>query len=140
MEEGEGNNVRPEGRALWSLAEFLPPKTPVPKGKCGDIPYTGALDSVKAISIEPDGKVAVCKSLYIGNAFESDIIDILKNYDPFKIPETRSILEKGMDGLTYWANKRGVEPKPEGYYSICDMCTDLRERANSPQRAAVGCA
>jgi MoaA/NifB/PqqE/SkfB family radical SAM enzyme len=131
MEEDEGNNVRPEGGALSSLAEFLPPKTPVPKGKCGDIPYTETLDSVKAISIEPDGRVAVCKNLYIGNAFESDIIDILKNYDPFKIPETKSILEKSMDGLIDWAKKRGIKPKSGGYYSICDLCTDLRERAST---------
>jgi MoaA/NifB/PqqE/SkfB family radical SAM enzyme len=131
VEEGEGNNVRPEGRALSSLAEFLPPKTPVPKGKCGDIPYTEALDSVKTISIEPDGRVAVCKNFYVGDAFESDIIDILENYDPFKTSEIKSILKKGMDGLMNWAKKRGAEPKPEGYYDICDMCTDLRERAST---------
>jgi len=131
VEDGVGNNVRPEGRALSSLAEFLPPKTSVPKGKCGDIPYTETLDSVKTISIEPDGKVAVCKNFYIGNTFQSDIIDILENYDPFKIPEAESILEKGLEGLINWAKKRGVEPKPEGYYDICHICTDLRERANT---------
>jgi MoaA/NifB/PqqE/SkfB family radical SAM enzyme len=103
----------------------------VPKGKCGDTPYTEALDSVNTISIEPDGRVAVCKNFYIGNAFESDIMDILENYDPFRIPEAKSILEKGMDGLINWAKKRGVEPKPEGYYNICDMCTDLRERTST---------
>jgi MoaA/NifB/PqqE/SkfB family radical SAM enzyme len=135
VEEGEGNNVRPEGRALSSLVEFLPPKTPVPKGKCGDIPYTEALDSVKTISIEPDGRIAVCRNFYIGNAFESDINDILKNYDPFKIPEARPILEKGIYGLISWAKKRGVELKPEGYCSICDVCTDLRERASITQKA-----
>jgi len=129
VEEGEGNNAQPEGRARSSLAEFLPPRTLVPKGKCGDIPYTEALDTVRTISIEPDGRVAVCKNFHIGNAFESDIIGILDDYDPFKIPEAKSILEKGMDGLIEWAKKRGVEPKPEGYYNVCHMCTDLRERA-----------
>ena len=44
VEESKGNNVQPRGRALSSLAEFLPPRTPVPKGKCGDIPYTEPLD------------------------------------------------------------------------------------------------
>ena len=93
-----------------------------------DVIRSEALDSVKTISVEPDGRVAVCENFYIGNAFESDIIDILENYDPFRIPEARSILEKGMDGLTKWAKKRGVEPRSEGYYNICQMCTDLRER------------
>jgi MoaA/NifB/PqqE/SkfB family radical SAM enzyme len=134
VEEGEGNNLQPEGRALSTLAEFLPPRTSLPRGKCGDIPYTEKLDSVRTISIEPDGRVAVCKNFHIGNAFETDIIDILDNYNPFKIPEAKTILEKGTDGLISWAKKRGVEPKPEGYHNICDMCTDLRERASTSIR------
>jgi MoaA/NifB/PqqE/SkfB family radical SAM enzyme len=131
VEESEGNSVQPKGRACSSLAEFFPPRTPVPKGKCGEMPYTEVLDSVKAISVEPDGRIAVCENFYIGNAFKSDIIDILKNYDPFKIPEAKSILKKGMNGLIKWAKKRGVEPRTEGYYNICHMCTDLRERAST---------
>ena len=107
------------------------------------MPYTEKLDSVKTISVEPDGRVAVCLNFYIGNAFKSDIMDVLENYDPFRIPEAKSILEKGMDGLTKWAKKRGVEPRPEGYHNICHMCTDLRERAStacsnsSPHRPPV---
>ncbi len=130
VEESEGNSVQPKGKARSSLAEFFPPRTAMPKGKCGDIPYTEKLDSVKTISVEPDGRVAVCENFYIGNAFKSDIIDILENYDPFKIPEAKSILEKGMDGLIKWAKKKGVEPRPEGYYNICHLCTDLRERTS----------
>jgi len=131
VEESEGNNVQPKGRARSSLAEFLPPRTLVPKGKCGEMPYTELLDSVKAISIEPDGRVAVCEDFYIGNAYTSDIIDIVENYDPFKIPEAKTIIEKGMNGLIKWAGKRNIEPRPEGYYNICHMCTDLRERARN---------
>jgi MoaA/NifB/PqqE/SkfB family radical SAM enzyme len=131
VEESKGNSVQPKGRARSSLAEFLPPRTSVPKGKCGDIPYTEVLNSVKTISVEPDGRVGVCENFHIGNAFKSDIIDILENYDPFRIPEAKSVLEKGMDGLIKWAKKRGVEPRLEGYYNICHMCTDLRERAGT---------
>lgn len=131
VEESEGNNVQPRGRALSSLTEFLPPRTPVPKGKCGDTPYTEPLDRVRTISIEPDGRVTVCENFLIGNAFTQDITDILENYDPHKIPEAKTILEKGMLGLIEWAKSRNVEPKPEGYCNICHMCTDLRQRANT---------
>jgi MoaA/NifB/PqqE/SkfB family radical SAM enzyme len=131
LEVSGGNNLQPEGRAVSSLTEFLPPKRRLPAGKCGDVPYTEPLDSIKTISIEPDGKVAVCKNLYIGNALQSDIIDILEGYNPFKIPEAESILEKGVEGLISWAKERGVEPKPEGYHSICDVCTDLRRRVGT---------
>jgi len=127
--EGEGNNARPEGRTILCLKNFLPPKTKTPKGKCGDVPYTEKLDLVKTIYVEPDGRIAICKDLYIGNAFETDIIDITENYNPFKIPEAKAIIEKGMKGLINWARPKGVKPDPEGYYNICHMCTDIRRRA-----------
>jgi MoaA/NifB/PqqE/SkfB family radical SAM enzyme len=131
IEESGGNSVQPKGRALSALTEFLPPRTPVPKEKCGEMPYTEKLDSVKTISVEPDGRVAVCENFYIGNAYESDIIDILENYDPNEISEAKAIVEKGIEGLIKWAKKRNIEPRPEGYYNICHMCTDLRERVNT---------
>jgi MoaA/NifB/PqqE/SkfB family radical SAM enzyme len=130
VEESDGNIVQPKGRACLSLAEYLPPRTTLPKGKCGEMPYTELLDSVKTISIEPDGRIAVCEDFHIGNAYTTDIIDILENYDPYKIPEANTIIEKGMDGLIKWAKEKGVEPTPEGYYNVCHMCTDLRQRAH----------
>ncbi len=131
VEVSEGNNVQPEGRATVWLKDFLPQKTKVPKGKCGDLPYSEPLDSIHTVFVEPDGRVAICKELHIGNAFETDIIDIIENYDPFKISEVKAIIENGMDGLMNWAKVRGVKPDPEGYYSICHLCTAIRGRANS---------
>jgi hypothetical protein len=95
------------------------------------MPYTEKLDSVKAICVEPDGRIDVCTQFHIGNASETDIIDIIENYDPFKIPEAKAIIESGMEGLTNWARKKGVKPDTEGYYNICHMCTDIRRRVNS---------
>jgi MoaA/NifB/PqqE/SkfB family radical SAM enzyme len=126
-----GNIAQPEGRAILWLKDFLPQKTKTPKGKCGDMPYTEKLDSVKAICVEPDGRIDVCTQFHIGNASETDIIDITENYDPFKIPEAKAIIESGMEGLTNWARKKGVKPDTEGYYNICHMCTDIRRRVNS---------
>ena len=129
VEDDEGNIAQPEGRATLWLKDFLPPRTRVPKGKCGDIPYTEELDSVKTVCVEPDGRIAVCKEFHIGNASETDIIiDIIENYDPFKIPEAKVIVENGVEGLMNWARSKGREPDPEGYYNICHMCTDIRRR------------
>jgi hypothetical protein len=130
IEEGEGNIARPEGRAIKWLKDFLPPRTKTPKGKCGDVPYTEELDLVKTICVEPDGRIAICKDLYIGNAFETGIIDIIENYDPFRIPEAKAIIENGMEGLINWARTKGVEPDSAGYYNFCHMCTDIRRRVN----------
>ena len=121
-----GNVMEPEGLALVNLKEFLPPRKKIPAGKCGDIPYTEPLDSVKCVCVEPDGRIAVCNDFYIGNASKTDIVDLIESYDPFKIPEMKAIIENGMKGLVDWARTKGVEPDPEGYYSICQMCTDIR--------------
>jgi hypothetical protein len=125
-----GNAMEPEGLALVNLKEFLPPRKKIPAGKCGDIPYTEPLNSTKCIYVEPDGRIAVCKDFYIGNASKTDIVDLIESYDPFKIPEMKAIIENGMKGLIEWARTKGVEPDPEGYYSICQMCTDIRKRVS----------
>ena len=128
VREDAGNTVQPKGHALEWLVDYLPPKIPLPTGTCGDMPYTGPLDAIESISIEPDGGVAVCEDLIIGNAAQQDIIEILNGYDPHRIPETRAILQSGMAGLVALARAQGIDPDPKGYYSICDMCTSLRQR------------
>ena len=125
----KGNILEPKGLSLINLSVFLPQKEKIPVGECGDIPFTEPLDSLTSISIEPDGRVAVCYDFHIGNAHKKDILDILENYNPYKIPEMKAIIEKGMNGLVEWAKKKGVKSNPIGYYSICHMCTDLRRRA-----------
>jgi len=124
----EGNTAQPEGRAVLWLKDFLPRKTRTPKGRCGDIPYTEDLDSVRTVFTEPDGRIAVCKEFYIGDASEADVIDILECYDPFKIPEAKAIIESGMTGLLALAKTEDVKPNPDGYYNICHLCKDLRKR------------
>ncbi len=126
----EGNVAQPEGRAIASLGDLLPKRIRMPKGKCGDLPYTEKLDSLKGIYIEPDGRVSVCREFYIGNASETDIIELIERYDPFKIPEAKAIITRGTEGLLEWAKTKAVEPGPEGYYNVCHMCTDIRNRAN----------
>ena len=130
VKKSEGNIMEPAGLALINLKEFLPPREEFPIGKCGDMPYTDPLDSVKGIYLEPDGKVAVCNDFYIGNAFETDIISLIENYNPFKIPVMKAIIENSMEGLLNWAKAKGVQPDPQGYYSICQMCIDIRRRVN----------
>jgi len=126
--ESEGNVVQPMGNALTWLRDFMPPRTPLPAGSCGDLPYTGRLDEVGGISIEPDGNITVCDEFVIGNAAQSDIVQMLRSYDPYRLPEMKAILEGGVAGLADLARTKGVEADPAGYYSVCDMCRSLRRR------------
>ncbi|MEJ6952301.1 radical SAM protein [Natronospora cellulosivora (SeqCode)] len=120
-----GNIVSPNGLALKNLLEYMPAKIKYPKGKCGDQPYTSNLDNIESICIDPNGDIAICSNLKIGNVFEANILDVLKNYNPYEVEEMRCILEKGMDGLMEYASKENITLNPDGYYSICDMCQDI---------------
>jgi len=124
--ESGGDVVQPEGNALIWLTEFMPPKKPIPTGSCGDMPYTGRLDKIEEISIKPDGSVEVCNNFAIGNAVKHDIVEMLRNYDPYEIPEMKAILEGGINGLAKLASTKGIETDPDDYYSICDMCISVR--------------
>jgi len=135
IEESTGNIAQPAGRALSWLIDFLPQKTRTPLEKCGDMPYTEKLDSIKTIYVEPDGRVAVCKEFYIGNVHEKDIIDIIAEYDPFSIPEAKAIVEGGVKGLVVWAKTKSIKPDPQGYYNVCHMCTDIRRKLKQQQLA-----
>lgn len=129
IESSEGNIVEPEGRAISELEGYFPRRIRTPEGKCGDRPYSEDLRTIGAISIEPDGRISICKGFHIGNAFEEDILSVLDSYDPRKIPEARALLENGARGLIEWARTKGIEPDPKGYFRICDLCLDIRRRA-----------
>ena len=124
----EGNIVEPVGLARNNLTEFLPPKKSIPGGRCEDVPYSDRLDSISSICIEPDGEVAICNDLHIGNAGENNIIEILKSYDPYKNPVTKAILAGGLKQLVNYARAYDIEPDKTGYYSICDLCMDIRHK------------
>lgn len=131
VSESYGNTVEPVGNALTWLRDFMPSKTRVPNGSCEDVPYSGRLDKVNSISVEPDGNIAVCKEFIIGNADQRDIVEMLRSYEPYRIPEMRAILQGGIAQLTKLAYAKEVEPDPNGYYSICDMCISLRRKLSS---------
>jgi hypothetical protein len=126
--ESYGNTVYPAGNALKWLLDFMPSKTAMPIGSCEDVPYAGRLDQVTSISVEPDLSISVCKQFAIGNAGESDVLDILQSYNPYEIHEMKAILHGGTTDLREFAYRKGIALDPSGYYSICDMCIDLRRK------------
>jgi hypothetical protein len=128
VRESFGNTVQPAGNALKWLSDFMSPKTTLPVGSCDDVLYAGSLNRVTSISISPNGSVSVCKEFAIGNADDENVIDFLLSYDPDRIPEMKAILHEGMVGILKLAEGKGVLPEPGGYYSICDMCIDLRRK------------
>ena len=66
---GEGNVVFPEGNALKYLSEYF-------GDECPENPYADDPRDVRCASFEPNGNVLG------GNVYTTDIVDILKNYEP----------------------------------------------------------
>ena len=126
--ESNGNTIEPKGNALNYLSEYLLPRIPNPEGRCEDVPYSSRLDQITSISVEPNGDISVCLEIFIGNANQNKVTDILQGYDPYKTAELEAILLGGLSGLTEFARSKGVEPDPEGYYSICHKCVDIRRK------------
>jgi hypothetical protein len=109
------------------LAEYLPPRQDLPVGTCGDKPYTGRLDEIISITVEPDGSLTICdENMSIGSMGQRDAAEICQAYDPYQMPIHRAILEGGLAGLAEMAHQRGIQPDPAGYYSVCGMCKALR--------------
>lgn len=126
IECGSGNIVSPQGAALQNLSEYFSTKSCVIEGDCGDLPYTAPLDSLKGICIDPNGDMVICRDFIIGNIEDSDIVEIIKRYNPYEDIYMKTILKKGVKGLSEMAVSRGLEINKSYFHSICDKCTYLR--------------
>jgi hypothetical protein len=125
----EGNILQPVGNACNWLAEYLPERMPIPPGTCGDMPYTTHPDKATCISVNPDGSVIVCNR--IAHAGQPDLFEALRDYDPYRDPGLKAVMEGGMPALLDLARSHGVSPDPLGYYNVCEMCSALRRALNS---------
>jgi hypothetical protein len=125
---GGGNVLQPVGNAQRWLKDYLSAKQYFPTGTCEDVPYASRLDEIDSISIIPNGGVCICNDWEIGNAKEEDILAILAGYDPTTFPEAKAILAGGMQKLVELAGSQGIEVDPQGFYTICEMCVNLRRK------------
>ena len=75
---GEGNVIFPEGNAKKYLAEYFEDTVP-------ENPYAEDPRNVKCLSFEPNGKILD------GNVYGTDILKIMKNYEPRDNPTEVSL-------------------------------------------------
>ena len=122
---GQGNVMEPVGRALDNFGTYFHPTYDWPRVSCEEIPYMDRPDDIRSLCVEPNGDIPICGSL-LGNALHDDFSEILEDYDPYRDPSTRLILDEGIEGIVRRAHSFGLELREEGYYSICDLCESLR--------------
>jgi MoaA/NifB/PqqE/SkfB family radical SAM enzyme len=117
-----GNNIFPAGNAIKYLNEYFkkPDKEKlfVP---CGSSPYTGKIDNIKCISINPNGDVKLC-SIVIGNIYKTDILKIIEQYDPYKKVYTKLLVTGGVEKLYNYVIEKGLKIDIENCYSSCGVC------------------
>jgi len=118
IESSRGNNITPSGKAL----QFFPRPEKIDLTiPCGEMPYTGRLDEIECVSIEPNGDLTVC-SIPIGNIYKDDVLEILDNYDPYANPLTRALLEGGVAKLM---EEYGGDVDISDCYTACGICRKI---------------
>ncbi len=117
----DGNVIFPEGNAVKNLPEYFEKKTINMNFKCGEAPYSTALDKVSELMIDCNGDVLPC-SFSIGNINHVDIIEIIEQYNPYQNPYTKALIEKGVAGLVEVAKEKGIKLDLEAYYTPCAIC------------------
>jgi pyruvate-formate lyase-activating enzyme len=133
--EKDDIKITPDGAAVRNLEEYMPPRRSIPSGTCGDKPFTGRLDEVTSISIEPDGSLTICDELMsIGNLHQGNAAEFCHKYDPYRNPVLKVILEQGPAGLVSLTHQYGIVPATQGYRSVCEMCHSLRKALSFNQQ------
>ncbi|MGL1892721.1 MAG: radical SAM protein [Spirochaetaceae bacterium] len=119
----DGNTLFAAGNAVKNFPNRFKPLDNIKHIDCGKLPYTESPKLLESIGIDPDGKVS---SLCFGQSIE--IEDFLENYDPYSDEVMSLFLEQGVTGLTKLADQKGITFSISDYYSICDACTELRNK------------
>jgi MoaA/NifB/PqqE/SkfB family radical SAM enzyme len=124
----DGNIISPLGNAAVFLKDYFDrDKITLPK-TCSDMPYSDPLDNISSISISPEGSVSACRGFSMGNIYQEDIESIIKRYNPYENEHMAIILRDGIEGLLEYARGYGVSINKDDYFSLCDMCIDVRKQ------------
>jgi MoaA/NifB/PqqE/SkfB family radical SAM enzyme len=127
IEPSNGNNIFPKGNAVKYLHEyFKKPKKEELFVPCGSLPYTGKLDKIETIGINPNGDIFEC-SLFMGNVYDKNIHEIIENYNPYNNIYGKMIMEGGVEKLYNFALKQGIKINMEDCYSSCMLCKKIIE-------------
>lgn len=130
IEPSEGNIIFPAGNAIKYLKDYFPPVDEknifVP---CGSLPYTGRIDEINCLGINPNGDVVAC-SVVIGNVYKDNIIEIIKSYDPYTNIYTKMLVEGGIKKLYEYVMGQGMNIDKSDCYTSCMLCKKIMKKIN----------
>lgn len=119
-----GNIIVLSGQAKDNLWSYYADQSLDLEAPCGQMVFTNSLSDIKTLRILPNGDVALCRAMVIGNLFQSSIDEIVHGYSPNKHSAISLLLSTGLRGL-HQAAERISGPIDIGKYrSSCDLCAD----------------
>ncbi len=123
-----GTTIQPRGNILDSFGEIIPKIEISGKETCQDVPLGVDFQNIREICITPHQEVVFCNNFIVHQGNADEIADFLKNYTPKDFPEIEAILDRGIQGLLDFFPKEQQEEFKAKYYSICDVCFQLRRK------------
>lgn len=133
IEVSNGNNIFLSGDAAKHLSGFYEKTQLDLSMRCGQMPYTSALDDIQTLAIEPNGNVLI-GCFVCGNIYQEDIEQIVARYDPYQDDYMRTILTDGVAGLMKRANDMGISVDLQRYHSTCELCRALVSKLKSREQ------
>ena len=113
-----GGGVKFRGRAVEKLAEGLPRRGWERFKEC---PYED-LESPERVHVDPYGNVHLCQGLCMGNAWETPLFELVKNYSASLHPICSPLVKGGPALLAREYNMK----HDEGYIDACHLCYTVR--------------
>jgi hypothetical protein len=114
-----GGGVRFRGRAVEKLAQGLPTRPWKEFTECPHEDFVG----LGRVHLDPYGNVQLCQGLAMGNAWQTPLSLLVKNYDATQHPITSALLNGGPAQLV----KQFNVPHADGYIDACHLCYRARK-------------
>jgi hypothetical protein len=105
-------------------------------GPCeGETPMENNVKNPQCITIEPSGNVDICWHLSIGNAKDTPLSQIIRNYDWRKNPISKTLAEEGPTGLLKQCKSSVGRIEKSAFVNKCHLCTEIRRTLDKENTA-----
>jgi hypothetical protein len=119
-----GNAVALSGLAKQHFWSYYPEKLIDLNMPCGKMAFTSSLSDIKTLRILPNGNIAICRAMVIGNIFRSSMESIVRDYNHNAHKGISLLLNGGLKRLHFVAETHAGPIDLSMYRNPCDLCAD----------------
>lgn len=119
-----GNTVVLSGLAKEHFWSYYPEEPIDLNAPCGQMAFTNSLTDIKTLRILPNGNIAFCRAMVIGNLFQVGIDSIVRGYRPDTHNGISLLLNGGLTRLHRVAERNAGPIDLTKYRNPCDLCAD----------------